>query len=65
MVAEAEILIDGYSNDTSGSARWITSKEAERHTSSNRAAERDNKRAGLNSYNNPVGATEIEDFNGC
>lgn len=61
-VADAERIIERYASDPSGSARWVTLAEAEREAAGNRMQARRQKAAGLNLYQNPVGATEIEDF---
>lgn len=53
--AKAEALREKMLNDPNADAQWITRKEAERKTSSNR---RDYK-SGVANYCNPAGATEI------
>lgn len=60
LVREAEKIIESYSGDPNGEARWITAKEAERFTAQERKKARERTRMGFNLSQNPVGATEIE-----
>jgi len=60
-VAEAERTLEQPFCDDS-SHEWITRKEAERIVANERKIARENARAGIKSYTNPVGATEIEDW---
>jgi hypothetical protein len=55
-------LIEKYEADPNGECNWITRRGAEAYMRSNRRATRELKRAGMNLYNNPVGASEISDF---
>lgn len=56
--AEAEEYRLEMINDPNADARWITRKEAEHKTASNRR----DYRMGIANYCNPAGATGIEDW---
>lgn len=51
-----------YTNDNYAEIRWITKREADARTASERARARELIRAGQDLHVNPVGATEIEDW---
>lgn len=61
-VSPAKSLVDRANDDPNYRAYWVTRKQAERIAAGARRRLRDQEAAGLNSYNNPVGATEIIDF---
>jgi hypothetical protein len=61
-MAVAEKIIARYDDDPNGRAYFIPRREAEALVAAQRRQERENKRAGLNPYTTPVGATEITDL---
>ena len=58
----ARKMVSKYEGVTDGCAYWIARKEAERIVANERRIARENANRGINSYTNPVGATEIEDW---
>ncbi len=60
LVQKGKEIISNFEGDINGEARFISLKEANKILSEERKKLQEQKRAGLNLSQNPVGATEIE-----